>query len=85
MKQANDIINSFLCDGADMQINLSSANPYKEGLSDLPVAPNMFDPTCRLVYKSIEVDIFPRFLHSSFAESLVSRFPKLARITGMAT
>ena len=83
LKQAVDIVNAYLCDGADMQLNLPSANPYRQGLSNLPVAANMFDPTCRIVYKSIEVDIFPRFKQSTFAERLAYSFPKLARYTGV--
>ena len=45
-------------------------------------AANMFDPVCRVVHKSIEQDIFPRFKHSTYAKELLAKIPSLAKRLG---
>jgi len=82
--EAIALINEFLAENATQQITLPYANPFKNGLPPTATpAANMFDPVCRMVHKSIEHDIFPRFKTSSYAKELLAKIPTIAkRLTG---
>lgn len=82
------LIEEFLRDGSEMQVTLPNTNPFRNGLDEAKVQPsaNMFDPMCRVVYRTIEQDIFPRFRRSTGARELLKNFPDFARrMTGFTT
>jgi len=69
-------------------VTLPNTNPFRNGLDEAKVQPsaNMFDPMCRVVYRTIEQDIFPRFRRSTGARELLKNFPDFARrMTGFTT
>jgi len=82
-REAAELIDRFLRPGADMELCVRP-NPFKNGLPvDATPAANMFDPVCRVVHKSIEQDIFPRFKQTKLARDLLARLPALAaRLSG---
>jgi len=80
--QADSIIKMYLAKGAEHALNLPSAllAPFRNGdVSEVQVSPVMFEPSSRVIYKSIEQDTFMRFKHTSAAETLLSQFPSLAQ------
>ena len=79
-KEAVGLIDQFLREDAESALNLPSTNPFRKGLppTSTPAA-NMFDPVCRMIHKSIEQDIFPRFKQSAFAKELLTKIPQLAK------
>jgi len=79
-KEAQELVDQFLKENAEFQVTVASSNPYKKGMpADVMPAANMFDPVCRVVHKSIEQDIFPRFKQSNLAKELLARIPSLAK------
>ena len=79
-QEAVGLIDQFLREDSMFALNLPSANPFKKGLPPTATpAANMFDPVCRVIHKSIEQDIFPRFKQSSFGMELLAKIPQLAK------
>lgn len=86
-RDAVALVNQFLREDGEFALTLAYSNPFKKGMpKDMAPAANMFDPVCRVVHKTIEQDIFPRFKRSSYSKELLARIPALAkRLTGSNT
>jgi len=79
-KDACHIIDEYMCDGANTPVNLPSANPFKKRSNKTPdekFSVVMFDKMAKIIYKSIEQDIFKRFALGDRAAQLARDHPHL--------
>jgi len=76
---AKAVVDKFLRDDSELVVNLPASNPFKKGISnDTTTTANMFDPMARIIHKTIEDDVFPRFKRSSYAVELLKSLPRMA-------